>query len=242
MTLRNKYPLLICLLCCLLTQAQANERPVTEFSFVRLIYNGAYGDSRALVDWPEAEQHFTKGVSRLTRVNTSAEGVLLPLDSPELFDYPWAYVVESGFMHINSEESENLREYLLRGGFLMVDDFHGAYEWATFENAIKQVFPDRPIVELENDDEVFHMLYDLSQRQQIPGIHSIFNNRTWEKGGRHPHWRGIFDDHQRLMIAINFNQDLGDAWEHADDAAYPQAYSAQAYRLGINYLLYAMTH
>ena len=111
-----------------------------------------------------------------------------------------------------------------------------------FESVMLQVFPDREIRELGNDAEAFHVLYDLSRREQIPGIRALMNNRTFEKGGRIPRWRGIVDDQNRIMVAINFNQDIGDAREHADDARYPAPLTAQAYRLGINYVLYAMSH
>jgi len=222
--------------------AIAGTSPENEFQFARLVYKSPYEQSRALVDWPHAETHFSRGVKRLTRINTSLEGALVTLDNDEIFDYPWIYVVETGYMWISTAEAATLSEYLLRGGFLLVDDFHGASEWANFEANMKLVFPNRIIKELAASEEVFHLLYELDNLEQIPGIHSIFNNRTWEKGGRHPRWRGIFDDHGRLMVAINFNQDLGDAWEHANEAQYPHKYTSQAYRLGINYLLYAMTH
>ena len=135
-----------------------------------------------------------------------------------------------------------LREYLERGGFLMIDDFHGALEWRGFEATMRRVFPERELVDIEADAEPFHVLYDLSEREQIPGIRALMSGRTWEKGGRHPVWRAVLDDAGRVMVLVNHNQDLGDAWEHADDARYPEALTAQAYRLGVNYVVYAMTH
>jgi len=215
-----------------------------EFSFARLVYQqGAMDDwPRWQADWPEAEQHFSAGLLRLTEIDVAPDGVLVRMSDEKLFDYPWLYVVEVGSLSLSAGDAANLREYLLRGGFLMVDDFHGAYEWRQFESVVALVFPDRSIQELDNNSEAFHVLYDLSRREQIPGIRALMNNRTWEKGGRHPHWRGILDDNGRLMVAINFNQDIGDAWEHADDARYPEPLTAQAYRLGINYVVYAMTH
>ena len=138
---------------------------------------------------------------------------------------------------------KKLREYLDRGGFLMVDDFHGGYEWAAFVDGMKAVFPDRPIVEIAEDEEVLHVLYDLDQRIQIPGIRTINSGITWEReDGYPPEWRGVYDDEGRLMVAINFNMDLGDAWEHADWPEYPENMTALAYRFGINYVIYAMTH
>lgn len=223
----------------LLSAAQAHE-----FSFARLMYSQGFdGDwQRWRADWPDAEHHFSHGLNRLTRVDVAPDGILLRINDESLFDFPWLYVVEVGYWQLSSQEQINLREYLLRGGFLMVDDFHGIHEWRNFETIMRRVFPDRQIVDLDNGAEAFHVLYDLAKREQIPGIRALMNDRTYEKGGFTPRWRGLLDDEQRVMVAINFNQDIGDAWEHADDARYPANLTAQAYRLGVNYVLYAMTH
>jgi len=169
-------------------------------------------------------------------------GHVLRMSDEAIFDYPWLYAVEVGSLSLSDQDTALLREYLLRGGFLMVDDFHGPIEWQLFEHQMTRTFPERPIVDLDDQAEPFHVLYDLSERQQIPGIRALMNNRTWEKGGRYPRWRGVLDDAGRVMVAINFNQDIGDAWEHADDARYPAALTTQAYRMGVNYVVYAMTH
>ncbi len=215
-----------------------------EFTFSRLVFSDSgYSDwARWQADWPEAETHFLQGLSRLTRVHADPEGRLLRLTDTALFDYPWLYAVEVGSISLSDEEAANLREYLLRGGFLMVDDFHGPWQWQTFEEAMKQVFPDRTIIELGDNDEIFHVLYDLEERQQIPGLRALRMGQTWEEGGNIPYWRGILDDRGRVMVAINFNMDMGDAWEHADWPEYPEPYSAMAYRFGVNYVIYAMTH
>jgi hypothetical protein len=117
----------------------------------------------------------------------------------------------------------------------MVDDFWDEYEWAVFRESMQRVFPDRPIVELGEEHELLHVLYDLDQRTQIPG-------RGGQRRGTVPRWRAIFDDQDRLMVAINFNMDMGDAWEHADDPWYPEPMTALAYRFAVNYLIYSMTH
>lgn len=216
-----------------------------EFAFARLIYRGSnlggWGP-RWQVDWPEAETHLLAGLSRLTRIDANKEGALVRLSDDNLFDYPWLYAVEVGSLTLNQYEASQLREYLLRGGFLMVDDFHGPYEWDNFAYALQQVFPDRRIEELTSNDEIFHVLYDITERTQIPGLRPLRGGRTWEQGGNVPHWRGIRDDNDRLMVAINFNMDLGDAWEHADWPEYPQPYSSMAYRFAMNYVIYSMTH
>jgi hypothetical protein len=107
---------------------------------------------------------------------------------------------------------------------------------------MRKIFPDRPVVEVDPGDEVFHVLYDLAPKEQIPGTQMLYTGRTYERDGVTPHWRGIYDDEGRLMVLINFNMDLGDAWEHADWPEYPERYTAMSYRLGINYIVYAMTH
>ena len=139
-------------------------------------------------------------------------------------------------------EAERLRDYLLRGGFLMVDDFHGTPEWAGFEQGMRRIFPDRPIVEIPLTDPIFHLLYDLDNSVQIPGMAAVVRGVTYERDGTTPHWRGIYDDSGRLMVIINFNMDLGDAWENADIPDYALKYTARAYKFAINYMLYAMTH
>ena len=215
-----------------------------EFTFARLAHRSAGFDGwpRWQADWPHAERHFGEGLARLTSVDVADEGVILAVEDEALFDYPWLYAVEVGALALGEREAARLREYLERGGFLMVDDFHGTFEWDGFARAMRKVFPDRPLVDLGEESEPFHVLYDLTSREQIPGIRALMNGRTWEKGGRTPHWRGILDDGGRVMVAVNHNQDLGDAWEHADDVRYPEALTAQAYRLGVNYVVYAMTH
>lgn len=216
-----------------------------EFAFARLVYNGIDSGGwgpRWQVDWPDAENHLLAGLKRLTRVDVNPQGALVQFSDDTLFDYPWIYAVEVGFLSLNDFEAARLREYLLRGGFLMVDDFHGPFQWDNFAYAMRQVFPDRRIEELKSSDEIFHVLYDLEERTQIPGLRPLQEGRTWERGGNVPHWRGITDNDGRVMVAINFNMDLGDAWEHADWPSYPEPYSAMAYRFAVNYVIYSLTH
>lgn len=220
--------------------------PRAEFQFVRYAYGSSEGRGRRRgswqTDWPDAEYHLTNGISRLTAIDTAYGGKFFEPLNEELFDYPWVYAVEVGRWHLSEVEAEHLREYLLRGGFLMVDDFHGSYEWASFLASMQRVFPDRKIVEIPENDPLLHTLYDLDQRTQIPGIQYLWSGQPYEDDGYTPHWRGIYDDEDRLMVAINFNMDLGDAWEHADLPEYPENMTALAYRFAINYVIYAMTH
>lgn len=224
----------------------ANEK--TEWAFARLRYPsarfGGYWGYRGSwsTDYPKADRQFVQGVRRLTRIHTRSVEQVVDLDSDEIFNWPWVYAVEVGHWNLSDAQCARLREYLLRGGFLMTDDFHGTYEWEVFMASMARVFPDRPIVEIENKDAIMHVLYDLDERIQVPGIQYWYSGRIYEKDGVDPHWRGIYDDKGRLLVAICFNQDNGDAWEWADSPRYPEKYASQAYRMGINYIIYAMTH
>ncbi|MBI3472444.1 MAG: DUF4159 domain-containing protein [Candidatus Solibacter usitatus] len=217
----------------------------TEYAFARLKYpSGRFWGYRGYwtIDYPKADRQFVQGVRRLTRLHTKSVEVIVNLDDDEVFKWPWIYAVEVGHWTLNDAQCKKLREYLLRGGFLMTDDFHGTQEWAVFMDSMSRVFPDRPVVEIENSDQIFHVLYDLDERMQVPGIVNWPFHRTYERDGYDPHYRGIYDDKGRLMVGICFNQDNGDAWEWADSPNYPEKYASQAYRTGINYIIYAMTH
>jgi len=192
------------------------------------------------IDYPEAEVNFLPALERSTRLSVASDSRFLRLTDERIFDFPWLFAqqVGRGDWQPTELEAANLKEYLLRGGFLVVDDFHGDYEWRLFESAILRVLPGRRIVEIPDDDAVLHVLYDLDKSTQIPGERHL----RWRRMEGPPHWRGIYDDHGRLMVAINHNIDMGDAWEHADDPYYPLPMTAVAYRFGINYVIYAMTH
>ncbi len=142
-------------------------------------------------------------------------------------------------------QAAKLREYLLRGGFLMLDDFWGSEEWDRFNESMRRVFPDRQIVEIDNRDAIFHTIYDLDDRYQIPGEWALARGMTYrngDQGGATPHWQGIYDDQNRVMVAISYNSDIGDSWEWADSPEYPEKYSALGIRIGVNDVVYAMTH
>ncbi|NNE37921.1 MAG: DUF4159 domain-containing protein [Gammaproteobacteria bacterium] len=220
----------------------------SELHFTRLAFgvNGrpfsSYRGEAWLRDWPDAEYHFLEGVKRLTTIDTG-EYRQVSLLNDAIFDYPVIYAVKVGYWYLSTREALRLREYLLKGGLLIVDDFHGPSEWAQFIASVRKVFPERAVIDIPDEHEIFHVLYDLDDRQQLPGRNSIYNGVTWEHPlGIPEHWRGIYDDDGRIMMAINFNMDMGDAWEHADDAFYPEPMTALAYRVGINYIIYTMTH
>jgi len=195
-------------------------------------------------DWPAAETHFLGGIERLTRID-AGPGVTVDLFTEDVFDYPWLYVTQAGYWDLSEPEIDTLRRYLLRGGFLVADDFFGEREWLIFQDTLTRVFPSLPLVTIEPGDEVLHVLYDVDQFTQIPGRRHIGCFR----GGRidtgylpAPEWKGVYDEQGRLVVAANYNQDIGDAWEHADDPCYPEPMTALAYRFGINYIIYSMSH
>ncbi|MBI1353617.1 MAG: DUF4159 domain-containing protein [Acidobacteria bacterium] len=222
-----------------------------EFHFIRLEYRDLAGAGRRFgrgwwrQDWPDAEVHFAQGIRRLTAIDVG-DGRHFSLTDERLLDYPWAYATQVGYWDLSDEEVAGLREYLLRGGFLMTDDFYGAPQYAVFRESMKRVFPDRPIVEIDPSDEILHSLYDLDQRIQIPGLRHLRRGFGGEievlPQDTGPRWEGIYDDDGRLLVAVNYNMDIGDAWEHADWPEYPEPMTALAYRFGINYIVYAMTH
>ena len=194
-------------------------------------------------DYPRADRHFAAALRRLTRVHVrSVEQPVNLDDGDDVYNWPWLNAGEMGDWKLTEAQAKALREYLLRGGFLMLDDFWGTQEFGRFEESMKLVFPDRPIVEIENTDAIFHTVYDLDDRYQVPGQWALRRGTTCREDGAVAHWLGIFDDHERVMVAMSFNSDIGDSWEWADDPHYPEKYSALGIRIGVNYVVYSMTH
>lgn len=231
-----------------------------EWTFARLMYpsyaggGGGFGWRRRSMDWrqggsnwtidyPRSDRHLAAAVRRLTRLQTrSVEQPVNLEDADEVYNWPWLYGVEVGHWDLSDEQAKKMRDFLLRGGFFMCDDFHGTREWAVFAASMERVFPDRPIVEIDDTDSIFHTIFDLNDRYQVPGAQFLRSGRTYEFDGFEARWRGIYDDKGRLMVAICHNMDLGDSWEHADEPEYPEKYSALGIRIGVNYVVYAMTH
>ena len=206
-------------------------------------YGGGYwGRTSWSRDYPKADRQFLVAMHRLTRIDGRPTEQVVRLDSDDIFNYPWIYAVQVQTWSFTDAEAKRLREYLLKGGFLMVDDFHGTKDWENFMLGMRQVLPDRPIEDLEDSDEIFHTLYDVDAKMQIPGEHYIRTNRTYEKDGYQPKWRAIRDSDGRIMVAICHNMHLGDAWEWADDPNYPEQFASMAFRVGLDYILYGMTH
>ena len=215
------------------------------FQFTRAIYStglGGWGGRSWATDFPEADWHFGVVARRVTNLDAFVDHNAIRLDDPDLRRFPFLYAVEVGRMSLTEPEVQGLRSYLLAGGFLVVDDFWGSYQWARFEENIRRVFPDRPIEELEMDDPLFHAFYRIEEIVQVPAINNVRRGRTWEQDGTTPRVFGIRDDEGRLMVVINWNTDLGDAWEWADHPMYPLEYSTFAYEMGVNIVIHAMSH
>jgi hypothetical protein len=229
-----------------------------EWAFARLMFPGGPNDgyrgrfdgdfrlglSLWTQDYPRADRHFSLALRRLSRIHVrSVEQPINVEEGDDVYNWPWLYAVQVGEWGLTESEAKVLRDYLLRGGFFMADDFHGNYEWQMFEKRIRYVFPDRPIVDIPDDDPIFHTVFDLNDRFQIPGAEHLYQGcKACSDGGVGAHWRGIYDDKGRVMVAISYNSDVGDAWEFADDPGYPEKFANLAIRVGVNYVVYAMTH
>ncbi|HTR48156.1 MAG TPA: DUF4159 domain-containing protein [Verrucomicrobiae bacterium] len=231
---------------------QSNEK--AEFSWSRLQYDSSaggfggygyrygYGGGTWARDYPKADRQFLMALRRLTRTNARSTEQVVDLNSDDIYNYPWVYAVQVETWTFTEPQARRLREYLLKGGFLMVDDFHGTADWQSFLTGMRMVLPDRPIEDLNDNDEIFHVLYDLGERFQVPGEQYVQTGRTYEKDGYVPKWRAIRDDKGRIIVAICHNMHLGDAWEWADSPEYPEKFASMAFRVGMNYVMYGMTH
>ncbi len=234
------------LLSILAKREQLVQSGTPEFTFARMVYTGLgpWGYYKAWnTDWPKSDRQFILGIRRLTNIRVAEEGKTLALTDPEIFRYPFLYSVECGHWNLTESEVIALREYLKRGGFLFCDDFWGSREWETFQQNMSRVLPEAQISEIPLSHPVFHSYYDIGQLVQIPNVSlAVYSNQTHELDGFVPHCRGIFDQHGRLMVIINWNTDLGDAWEWADLPGFPTKFSTYAYKIGINAIIYAMSH
>jgi hypothetical protein len=219
----------------------------TEWTRARLkvpgINRGRQSSINWTMDYPRSDRHLLQGVRRLTRIHTRSVEQVVELDgSDDVYNWPMMYAVEVGHWQLPDDQAAQLRDFLLRGGFLMVDDFHGTQEWSVFVDGITKVFPDRPIVEIDDGNPIFHNIYDLNERFQVPGAQYLRSKRTYERDGYEARWRAIYDNKGRIMVAICHNMDLGDAWEWSDDPRYPEKWASLAYRIAMNYFMYDLTH
>jgi len=227
------------------------------FTFVRVEYDsygGRGGGGGCWTDYPDSDLNFSLRLQQLTTLKVNPDPITLRLTDEKLLDFPFLYMIEPGSLVFDEAEVEALRNYCLRGGFLMVDDFWGDSQYENLRDELQRVFPDRDPVELPLSHEIFHCVYDLKEKPQVPAINSArrgFNGEvgSWEpsRDGSDtsvPHYRAISDDEGRIMILICHNTDLGDGWEReGEDQWYFDEFSVKkAYPMGINIVTYAMTH
>ena len=216
-----------------------------EFVFGRLRYrsnrDGRGGYARWGIDANKGDRIFLSTLRRLTRLHTQSVEDIIDIDSEAMFDSPFLFAVSPGDWRISASQGERLRRYFDRGGFLMVDDFHGPRDWDNFMTGIHMIYPEARVVELGDNEPIFKVIYELKERINVPG-QNVVHGPGYEKDGVTPFWRGVIDSEGRVIIAICFNMDVGDGWEFADDPDYPEKFSAMALRLGVNYAIYSMTH
>jgi len=230
--------------------------PNDVFTFARLRYeSGAFfmsrrGNSKWMTDYPDADLNFSYRLQQLTSLEVNPKSVVVDIDAEQLRHYPFVYMIEPGDISLSVADAAVLREYLMNGGFIMVDDFWGFDEWETFYVALKQIFPEREPMELPLEHEIFHLIFPLRVKPQIPSVGAAMAGRSqgvtheWNKpGSEEVHYKGVFDDKGRMMMIICHNTDLGDGWEEeGTDPWYFREFSEKyAYPLGINILFYALT-
>ena len=238
----KKSYLVIILLVFLITPFSTGDDSDYEFTFVRLKYNGNRYGSLWHIDYPAAERNLLIQLRQHTSIKPNPHEKVIEVGSPELFDYPFSYIAELGRLDLSKKEAENLREYLLRGGFIMMDDFHGTAQWKRFYKQYKRIFPKRELKDIPMDHPIFHCFFKIDRLMQIPAPAAYRAGRTHEKDGFKVRCMGVFDDNGRLMMMINFNTDLGDAWQNAAELFYPKKFSNMAFKMGINAIVYTLTH
>ena len=233
----------------------ADGQDPAEFVFARLMFpslpgamfefrgprNWREGGTSWTEDYPRADRHFVVALRRLSRINARGlEQPVNPDDVDDIYNWPWLYAGLVGNWDLSDEQAAKIREFLLRGGFFYADDFWGPDEWRGVEAGMKKILPEREIVDLGNEEALFHTVYDLDDRYQILGEWGL--RRGPRQGGITPQWRGVRDDKGRLMVTITANSDIGDSWEFADLPSYPERFSALGIRIGVDYVIYSMTH
>lgn len=201
----------------------SKELPNDLFTFARLRYNsGTWMGQRSkwLIDYPDSELNFSYRLQQMTSLQVNPISAVVDIDPEQIRHYPFIYMIEPGDIWITDDEARILRDYMLNGGFIMVDDFWGIYEWNQFERALKQIFPDRNWVDLELDHPIFHSVFELKLKPQIPAVGMAMMGREqgityeWNKpGSETPHYRALYDDKGRMCMIICWNTDLGDGWE-----------------------------
>jgi hypothetical protein len=222
-----------------------STRDTSQIVFTRLIYTGRTPGyyKNWYTDYPDAGYHLILGLKRLTNLNIADQERAVAINDPDLFRYPFVYTSEPEEMVLTDQDAATMREYLDRGGFWIMDDFWGSFEWQSMERQLRKVLPEAEIKDIPRDHPLFHQFYDIDRIIQVPSLAYAYNGGiTWEKDGYVAECKGVWDEQGRLVMVINHNTDLGDAYEHADNPAYPHQFSAFAYRLAINFIMYSLTH
>ena len=240
------------------TDLPTDWREPAGFVVARLMYppgwGGGFGFGRGgnwrsggttwAVDYPKGDRYYASILRRLTTIDVrSVEQPVNLEDGDDVFDWPFLIVGLAGSWNLDDEMVTKLRDYLERGGFLFADSFFGSQQWEGFVEGMSRVFPDRDIVDLPNDHPLFHTVYDLSNRKQVPNMNNLLaGGPGYLSDGAVPLWRGILDDDGRVMVAIAFNNDISDSFQWADDPDYPADAATMGLRLGVNFAVYALTH
>jgi hypothetical protein len=233
------------------------EMPTDVFTFARLRYpsGGGYQGGRRRgggggwrTDYPDSDLNFSYRLQELTSLEVDPDGKIVDIDAEQLADYPWVYMIEPGRISLSSEEAKTLRDYMMNGGFIMVDDFWGAEERKRFDEALKQIFPEREPKELPIEHPIFHFVFDLKAKPQVPSIGVAMSGYSYEyrdgDSGKDVSYQGVFDEKGRMMMIICFNTDLGDGWEReGENEWYFKNFSEPlSFPMGINIVFYALTH
>jgi hypothetical protein len=224
---------------------EQDKETTNQFVFVRLIYNGRIPGylKNWCTDYPDGDDHLIWALRRLTHLDVAERGRVIAITDPELFHYPFVYTSEPGQMLLTPEDARIMREYLARGGFWMLDDFWGSFEWGNLIAELKKVMPDAEVKDLPATHELFHQFFDVDRIKQVPSLSYVYNGHiTFEQDGFTAECKGIYDEKGRLVIIINHNTDLGDAYEHMDKPEYPYEFSSYAYRVAVNTFMYALSH
>ncbi len=244
------------------------------FTFCRIQYSsggGYYGGGWGRgygrgggwrTDYPASDLNFSQRLSELTTIKVRRDSsgeiqhAVVSILDDELYNYPFIYMLEVASLSFSDEEVERLREYLLRGGFLLVDDFWGDRAWQNWEFEISKVLPpdEYPMTDIPLSHPIFHCVFNLDEVPQVPSVGHYdewkYNGISYERhdyditGDTSAHCRGIFDKKGRLMVVVMHNSDLGDGWEReGENEGYFRDFSVKrAYPMGINIVVYAMTH
>ena len=225
-------------------ESQATYRTDIEYdgriTFVRLRWRSgasrSYWSTAWDHDYPRAEQHLSQIVRELTNIDMRLDGSrVLTLDDPALMTYPVAFMWEPGFWELNDTEAQAFRAWLLKGGFAVFEDFDGAEQWANFQEQMQRVIPGGRFLPLDKTHRIFDSFFSIDNLEAI--VHPM--------SGIRPSYLGLFEDNdptKRLMAVANFDNDVPEYWEWSGQGLFPFANTNDAYKLGVNYLVYGLTH